>query len=191
MGSKIFNLLRIRKLYFIEIGRRGCYIVGWLADGIRAVVGRPADVASQIVGGTTTDGISGPGLGLQVWRNDSMYYRAATAICALAMFCPPTKATSETPCHIEEADTAKIALALLKEKSNQVILDNDKYLAIHEVKTGAVWTLTKAGHPAHPAVVCRYPVRAPDGNWHARIEAKCGGPKPECDALIESFKQMN
>ncbi|HXT07732.1 MAG TPA: hypothetical protein VN715_12440 [Roseiarcus sp.] len=112
-----------------------------------------------------------------------------STVCCLIIL-SPHGALSESPCYTPEVNFTKIILDLLRSKSNKIILDNDKYLSIHDEERGSVWTFTKAGHPANPAYVCRYPVQAADGTWHTQIEAKCGGPKDQCDALIQNFKHM-
>jgi hypothetical protein len=99
----------------------------------------------------------------------------------------PTTADASGPCDTVETNPAAVVLSLLKTPENKIVLDDNQYLAIHDVKNGAVWTFTKKG-PAHPAMICRFPIKELDGLWHTQIEAKCGGPKEACDELIRAFQ---
>lgn len=97
-------------------------------------------------------------------------------------------AKAQTPCSIPDGSQIDIVISLIKIRDNKIILDDKMYLSINDVENNAVWTFTKQGHPAHPAIVCRYGVLASDGLWHTEIKAKCAGPKDACDALVHAFK---
>jgi hypothetical protein len=69
------------------------------------------------------------------------------------------------------------------------VLDNDQYAAYADQGARTVWTFTKPGHPAAPAVVCRRPVQ--NGNQiSVQLQAGCGGPKEACDAMIAAFQAL-
>jgi len=53
-----------------------------------------------------------------------------------------------------------------------------------------VWSFTPNTHPAHPAVIKRFPTEN-GGQIAIRMQALCGGPKPACDQLVEHFKKLN
>jgi hypothetical protein len=97
---------------------------------------------------------------------------------------------ADSPCDFKELSPAEALLLLLKDSTNKIILNDNQYLAVDDVRNHAVWTFTKIGHAANPAMVCRYPLQMADGRWHAQIEARCGGPKEACDAFVEAFKRL-
>jgi hypothetical protein len=89
-----------------------------------------------------------------------------------------------------DVNPSNVIVLLLKNRNNQIILDDDQYLAIHDLEKGSVWTFTKIGHPAHPAMICRYPIKMADGKWYTQIEARCGGSKEACDTLVQQFRAL-
>jgi hypothetical protein len=79
---------------------------------------------------------------------------------------------------------------LLKESRGRLIFEDSMFIAIADNSNSGVWTFTKSAHAAHPSVVCRYPEKTTAG-IHIRMEAKCGGSKLICDALIDRFQSIN
>lgn len=71
----------------------------------------------------------------------------------------------------------------------QVALNNAQFVALADQKAMVVWTFTKAGHPASPAVVCRRPIQV-GGVMQVQLQAICSGPKEACDALIADFQAL-
>jgi hypothetical protein len=67
---------------------------------------------------------------------------------------------------------------------------NAQFVAFADRRTQTLWTFTKAGHPADPAVVCRRPLQRGD-RIELEMQVRCGGPKAACDALVASFKGLN
>jgi hypothetical protein len=102
----------------------------------------------------------------------------------------PTSTFSQTPCNMGNMNPSNVVVLLLQNHNNHIILDSDQYLAIHDLEQGSVWTFTKIGHPAHPAMICRYPIKLADGKWHTQIEVHCGGPKDACDTLVQQFRDL-
>ena len=71
----------------------------------------------------------------------------------------------------------------------QVVLNDDRFIAIADMDAKVVWTFTKASHPAAPAVVCRRAVEV-NGRVEVDLQSRCGGSKEACDAMIADFKAL-
>lgn len=68
--------------------------------------------------------------------------------------------------------------------------EDTQFLALSDRQAGVMFTFTKPGHPAHPAVVCRRPQQNTAGGFSIQIESRCGAEKSACDALVESFRRL-
>jgi hypothetical protein len=64
-----------------------------------------------------------------------------------------------------------------------------QFFAYADAQARVIWTFTKSGHPAAPAVVCRRPVQTGD-RIDLQLQAHCGSPKDACDALIAAFQKL-
>ncbi|MEM7425926.1 MAG: hypothetical protein AAF441_07510 [Pseudomonadota bacterium] len=73
----------------------------------------------------------------------------------------------------------------------RVVTEDTFYLAIQHPATRTVWTFTGQAHPAQPSVICRRPVKDADGKLTLKMEVRCGAPRADCDALVDSFKKLN
>jgi hypothetical protein len=78
---------------------------------------------------------------------------------------------------------------LMRQSQGRAHAEDQQFLSFWDPDRQAMFTFTKAGLPAHPAVICRMPEERPEG-VRIRIEAHCGGPKPACDALVERFRTL-
>ena len=86
----------------------------------------------------------------------------------------------------------KEALNDLKSNPNAKISAHQDWIII-EVSTDTemtLWSFTPKGHFAHPAVVKRSVIEN-DGSVNLIMNALCGASKPDCDKLIQQFKQLN
>lgn len=54
----------------------------------------------------------------------------------------------------------------------------------------ALWSFSPEGHPAHPAVFKRN-VITDSGKVYIEMQVLCGGPKEQCDQLVQEFVQLN
>lgn len=82
------------------------------------------------------------------------------------------------------------ALADLRARDDVDISDKDGWTIINDGATGALWSFTPPGHPAHPAAVKRTVVDR-DGSIFIEMEALCQAEKAPCDKLIAEFQEMN
>ena len=93
-------------------------------------------------------------------------------------------------CRRDVPSLISVAAELARENAGQTLIDTDQFMAFADKPNSAVWTFTKPAHPAHPAVVCRYPIKIGE-RYHVKLEATCGGTKSACDQLIEDFRKLN
>jgi hypothetical protein len=93
-------------------------------------------------------------------------------------------------CDRTMASPGQLLDTLRNEPGIQLIHEDDLYMAFAEKSHSIVWTFTRPGHPAHPAVVCRRPV---EQGAAVAIEMRvvCGGPKDACDRLVADFEELN
>lgn len=64
------------------------------------------------------------------------------------------------------------------------------YIALQDKETWAMWTFTREGLPAHPAVVCRRPVKNGD-QITLEMVFGCKGEEKACAQLEQDFKELN
>lgn len=85
------------------------------------------------------------------------------------------------------ADLMKI---LTEERKFPEIHKDGSYVAIQDKKTLAMWTFTRDGQAAHPAVVCRVMLRDGDSITMDMV-IKCDGPEKACAQLKYDFTMLN
>jgi hypothetical protein len=66
----------------------------------------------------------------------------------------------------------------------------DGWLVVVDRPNGTVWSFTPPDHEAYPAVVKRKVVGREDGTY-IDMNVLCQAPKPPCDRLVESFRELN
>ena len=64
------------------------------------------------------------------------------------------------------------------------------YVAYQDPKATTMWTFTLAGIPAHPAVVCRQPVKEGE-MMRLHMDVNCDGDERACDELVKDFRRLN
>ncbi|MEM1371228.1 MAG: hypothetical protein AAGG72_03250 [Pseudomonadota bacterium] len=102
-----------------------------------------------------------------------------------------TESRADNPCtETETASPTALLNRLRDEQKLEEVHRDASYVALQDGKTFAVWTFTQADQPAHPAVVCRVPVR--DGeNITVKMVINCDGPKKACEQMEADFKALN
>ena len=113
--------------------------------------------------------------------------RACAAVCGLAAWA--AAATAELCGRPREAPEA-LYERLTKTEKLPVTSREKGYVTVNDAAKETLWTFTLAGHPAHPSVVCRRPVKEGD---KVRIEmgVQCGAAEKECDRLLRAFRDLN
>lgn len=94
-------------------------------------------------------------------------------------------------CGRPTGEPAALQEAIAKSEAVKQIYDGPEYIAFQDAKTEAVFTFTRAAAAqAHPAAVCRIPVR--DGDL-IRLEMAivCRGTSDGCSRLESEFKKLN
>ncbi|RFB78974.1 hypothetical protein [Methylovirgula sp. 4M-Z18] len=79
---------------------------------------------------------------------------------------------------------------IANDPANEVLQGTTYYEAFSDPKSQTVWTFTKPGHPAHPSVVCRYPVQMGQQVF-LRMEVICHNTQGACDKLVADFQALN
>jgi hypothetical protein len=114
--------------------------------------------------------------------------RSSIAIAVLGAVLPATSSAAEL-CGKTVADVPALIAALSAPRDDRVSED-PAYIAVQDKVELTLWTVTKQGNPAHPAVVCRKPFEK-DGAVLINMQATCGGPKEACDKMMAQFTALN
>lgn len=99
--------------------------------------------------------------------------------------------TGTSVCALTTKMGVKALFAELKDVKNLPVVHKDGlYVALQDKATFAMWTFTREGQSAHPAVVCRVPVRDGD-NITLTMVINCEGAARACQSLKSDFQQLN
>lgn len=95
-----------------------------------------------------------------------------------------------SPCARANTDPEKLQSELSGTDKLPEVFRDDKYVALQDKSTWAMWTFTLPTHPAHPAVVCRRPVREGDSITLDMV-VNCNGTPKACAQLDQDFRALN
>jgi hypothetical protein len=70
------------------------------------------------------------------------------------------------------------------------VFRDKEFVAYQDKDTFTMWTFTLPGHPAHPTVVCRRPVRSGD-SITLQMDIVCKAAEKPCADLGQQFKELN
>ena len=94
-------------------------------------------------------------------------------------------------CGRPSGEPAELEAEISKAAGVKEIHRGPEYVAFQDEKTEAVFTFTQAAQgPAHPAAVCRLPVRDGD-NLILKMTIVCRGAIDACQSLESDFKLLN
>lgn len=111
-------------------------------------------------------------------------------IILLALVQASATATASAFCG-SETGAPDALLARVKTMAGIKEIHRDReFVAYQDPATSAVFTFTEAGHPAHPAAVCRKPVQKGD-QLEIEMAVVCKGPEAKCAGLESDFKLLN
>ena len=82
------------------------------------------------------------------------------------------------------------ALVALRAKAGVSVREENDWYVLNDPSDNTFWSITRPGHPAHPAAVKRMLVDDAKG-VHMAMSIKCGSTKLACDQLVLQFKQIN
>jgi hypothetical protein len=119
-----------------------------------------------------------------------------TAVClglaaALAGLAPVPASAAEDFCGVPSGDPAAIMDGVMKMPGVKQAFNGPEYVAYSDPATETMFTFTRSGlGPAHPAAVCRKPVRAGDAIT-LQMVIVCRGAVDACQRLESDFKLLN
>ncbi len=113
--------------------------------------------------------------------------KAGLLVLALTAACLSNPALAL--CDRDFADPIQLMVSLMHEAKGRPSFENGQFISFGNLGDGSAFTFTKKGHPAHPAVVCRSPVKIGDV-FHIKTEASCAAPKEACEKLMRDFQAM-
>lgn len=90
--------------------------------------------------------------------------------------------------HVPSLD--QVANALVEKGGVREAAGDQRFLAYEQLDFTHIWTFTRIGHPAHPAVICRELRDGADG-LAVSMHFVCGGPRLPCEALFGEFLDLN
>lgn len=93
-------------------------------------------------------------------------------------------------CGLHASSIDHVAEALVEKGGVREAAGDQKFLAFESLDRTHIWTFTRPGNAAHPAVVCR---ELTDGETGLAIGMQfvCGGPPLACEALYGEFLDLN
>lgn len=115
--------------------------------------------------------------------------RASIAVFALIVSVP-AMADSDDFCGMPSGEPAALQAAVGKLVGVKEILKDQQYVAFQDPAAETVFTFTIAGHNAHPAAVCRKPVKSGD-QLTLQMTIVCKGDQESCAKLTQDFKELN
>jgi len=100
------------------------------------------------------------------------------------------RAEAPSVCERANGDAGKLLEQLRDVEKLPEVHRDASYIAFQDKKTWAMWTFTREGLPAHPAVVCRRPVQ--DGqDITLEMVIGCAGEDKACTQLRQDFGELN
>lgn len=99
-------------------------------------------------------------------------------------------AAEPSSCERANSDPVELQTAIAERDKLPEVFRDDNYVAFQDKETWAMWTFTLPTHPAHPAVVCRRPVREGDSITLDMV-INCQGDEKSCAQLDQDFRALN
>ena len=89
---------------------------------------------------------------------------------------------ADTLDHIDEA--------LVEKGGVREAAGDQKFLAYESLDFSHIWTFTRLGHPAHPAVICRA-LKGGESGLEVTMDFLCAGDRVACETLYGEFTALN
>ncbi|HEX5998630.1 MAG TPA: hypothetical protein VFZ16_04420 [Hyphomicrobiaceae bacterium] len=109
--------------------------------------------------------------------------------CTIAAIAVPALAADDLCGRPRETPEALFNRLTKTEKLPEAFRDK-AYVTINDAAKATIWSFTVAGHPAHPAVVCRHPVET-GGKLSIDMGIQCGASDDACEQLARGFEGLN
>lgn len=112
-------------------------------------------------------------------------------ITVLAASAPATAADAPKDfCGMPSGEPAVLQQAVTNLSGIKEIFKDSEYIAYQDPATEAVYTFSQPNNNAHPAAVCRKPVKVGE-TLTLHMEIVCTGHKESCDILRNDFNMLN
>lgn len=127
-------------------------------------------------------------------QTNNASFRCLPAILAAAMafsaipLLPASAAPSD--CSLASGDPTALFKQLTEVDKLPEVHRDASYVALQDKESWAMWTFTREGMPAHPAVVCRRPVKNGE-QITLEMVFGCKGEEKACAQLEQDFKELN
>lgn len=93
-------------------------------------------------------------------------------------------------CGLHASSLDQVANALVERGGVREAAGDEKFLAYEQLDFTHIWTFTRIGHPAYPAVICRELKDSAKG-LQVTMQFLCGGAVDACTALYRDFVALN
>ena len=113
---------------------------------------------------------------------------AAAVTASIFQVTPASAAPSD--CTLASGDPTALFKQLTEVDKLPEVHRDASYIALQDKETWAMWTFTRDGMPAHPAVVCRRPVKNGE-QITLEMVFGCKGEEKACAQLEQDFKELN
>jgi hypothetical protein len=113
----------------------------------------------------------------------------AAVVAALAAMAITAAADEPALCGSPGGAPVEVQARVVAAQTPEVFRDKE-FVAYQEKDTFTMWTFTLPGHPAHPTVVCRRPVRSGE-TITLQMDIACKAAEKPCADLSQQFKELN
>jgi hypothetical protein len=93
-------------------------------------------------------------------------------------------------CGLSASSLDQVANVLVEKGGVREAAGDQKFLAYESLDRTHIWTFTRLGHAAHPAVVCRE-LKEGAGGLEVNMQFVCGRNPAPCAALYREFVELN
>lgn len=116
--------------------------------------------------------------------------RPVPLVCLFALLAVPSAAAADF-CGRPVDEPATLQAAIAKSDGVKQVFDGPEYVAYQDAASEAVYTFSRAAvGAAHPAAVCRKPVKSGE-TITLQMEIVCRGSSDACQRLESDFKLLN
>lgn len=93
-------------------------------------------------------------------------------------------------CGLHAPSLPQVASVLVERGGVREAAGDEKFLAYEQLDFTHIWTFTRLGHEAYPAVICRE-LKDGEQGLEVKMEFVCGGPRAACTQLYNDFLLLN
>lgn len=93
-------------------------------------------------------------------------------------------------CGLHAPSLDQVSNVLVERGGVREAAGDEKFLAYEQLDFTHIWTFTRLGHEAHPAVICRE-LKDGSAGLEVSMQFRCGGLQAACEALYREFQALN